>query len=151
MLLKLFAHAADLFNVTILLAVLCALALAAAAASLFSLVYAKALVRGANQQARNRHTELESALTAAQSSLEELGATVREMGQQPVVAASPGPIRPGLNLTVRSQVLRMHRHGENSEKIAKTLAIPRQEVDLLLKVHRIVLKSMEVNEASPRQ
>ena len=149
---KVTSHTADLSSVTILLAILCALALTAAACSLFSLVYAKALVRRATQQARDRQTELQSALETAQSSVAELSATVREMGQQPaVVAAAPGLIRPGLNLTVRSQVLRMHRHGENSEKIAKCLSVPRQEVELLLKVHRIVLKSMELSEAGSRR
>jgi hypothetical protein len=33
----------------------------------------------------------------------------------------------------------MHRHGESAEQIAGALQVPRQEVDLLLKVHRIVL------------
>ena len=33
----------------------------------------------------------------------------------------------------------MHRRGDPPEQIAATLAVSRQEVDLLLKVHRIVM------------
>jgi hypothetical protein len=36
----------------------------------------------------------------------------------------------------------MHRRGEGVEQIASALELPRQEVDLLLKVHRIVLSSV---------
>jgi hypothetical protein len=36
----------------------------------------------------------------------------------------------------------MHRHGEGAEQIAAALDLPRQEVELLLKVHRIVLSSV---------
>jgi hypothetical protein len=36
----------------------------------------------------------------------------------------------------------MHRHGEGAAQIASALELPRQEVDLLLKVHRIILSSV---------
>jgi hypothetical protein len=36
----------------------------------------------------------------------------------------------------------MHRRGEAPDQIASTLEMPRQEVDLLLKVHRIVLSNV---------
>jgi hypothetical protein len=35
----------------------------------------------------------------------------------------------------------MHRRGESAERIASELEIPPQEVELLIKVHRIVLGS----------
>jgi hypothetical protein len=44
-----------------------------------------------------------------------------------------------MNLSKRSQVLRMHRRGDPPDQIATSLAVPRQEVELLLKVQRIVL------------
>ena len=48
----------------------------------------------------------------------------------------------GLNLTKRTQVLRMYRNGEPSDRIASLLDLPRQEVDLLIKVNGIVIKSI---------
>ncbi len=43
-----------------------------------------------------------------------------------------------INLTKRSQALRMYRRGETPEQIAAALQLPRNEVDLLLKVHQSV-------------
>ena len=40
-----------------------------------------------------------------------------------------------LNITKRSQALRMSRSGDSPERIAAALGIPRNEVQLLLKVH----------------
>jgi hypothetical protein len=42
----------------------------------------------------------------------------------------------------RSQVLRMQRRGDAPEQIAIALEVPLQEVDLLLKVQRIVLRNL---------
>jgi hypothetical protein len=36
----------------------------------------------------------------------------------------------------------MHRRGDSPERIAAALDIPLQEVDLLLKVHRIVISNI---------
>ena len=47
--------------------------------------------------------------------------------------------RTGLNLTKRAQALRMHRRGDPTEQIAAMLELPLQEVNLLLKVHSIVV------------
>ena len=72
--------------------------------------------------------------------LEALAEDVRELRQYPGAAVSSDGIpKPGLNLNRRSQALRMHRRGEASEQIAANLGVPRQEVDLLLKIHRIVM------------
>jgi len=57
---------------------------------------------------------------------------------------SPGPAAgQPLNLNKRGQVLRMRRRGENPETIAAALSIPRNEVDLLLKVHQMSLEQVE--------
>jgi hypothetical protein len=58
------------------------------------------------------------------------------------VAVIPGAPRPALNLDKRSQALRLHRRGESPPQIAAMLEIPLQELELLLKVHRIVLRSI---------
>ena len=43
-----------------------------------------------------------------------------------------------MNLTRRSQVLRMARRGDNPEQIAAELGLPENEVQLLLKVQKIL-------------
>jgi len=45
-------------------------------------------------------------------------------------------------MTKRSQALRRHRQGDPPEEIAAALDLPHQDVDFLLKVHRIVLSSL---------
>jgi hypothetical protein len=74
--------------------------------------------------------------------LDALTAQVRELERQPAVALTPGLPKPGMNVVKRSQALRMHRRGERPEQIAAALELPRQEVDLLLKVHSIVISSI---------
>ena len=49
----------------------------------------------------------------------------------------------GFNSTVRSKVLKMHRLGQSPDKIAEALRVPKGEVDLLVKVHRIVMRPYE--------
>jgi hypothetical protein len=60
-------------------------------------------------------------------------------------AASPAlGVKPGaLSGTVRSKVLKMHRLGQAPEKIADNLRVPKGEVDLLVKVHQIVMRPYE--------
>lgn len=48
-----------------------------------------------------------------------------------------------LNLNKRGQVLRMRRRGESPETIAAALSLPRNEVDLLLKVHQLALEQVD--------
>jgi hypothetical protein len=50
-------------------------------------------------------------------------------------------VKSSLNLNKRTQVVRMSRRGETAASIASSLSIPRKEVDLLLKVYRLMLKS----------
>jgi hypothetical protein len=59
-------------------------------------------------------------------------------------AAAATPAAPALNVSRRSQALRLHRTGQSAEQIAQTLAIPANEVRLLLKVHQLVLDRFQV-------
>ena len=65
----------------------------------------------------------------------------REFQREPCFHRLRRRPKPGLNLSKRSQALRMHRRGEAPEQIAEALELPLQEVDLLLKVHRIVIEA----------
>lgn len=52
----------------------------------------------------------------------------------------PPPGSVGVDANQRTQVLRLARRGERPEQIAAELRVPRNEVDLLLKVQRAVVK-----------
>ena len=128
----------------IILAILSALVLTGAAVSVFALQRAHHLLRDVE---RRRLEPLPAASAAPAQDLrdavEGLAAQVHELQKAPPAAAlDPAVPRPGLNLSKRSQALRMHRRGESADKIAAELQLPRQEVDLLLKVHRIVLSTV---------
>ena len=73
--------------------------------------------------------------------LEQVESAVATIGQQqaePAAAPAAPTVRPSLNLTRRTQALRMRRRGESAESIAAALAAPRNEIELLLKVYEMV-------------
>jgi hypothetical protein len=79
---------------------------------------------------------------AAQSN-ESLAMQIQEMGSAmarmrddvPEAAELPAAFGPSLNLTKRARALRMHVRGESIETIAAALGAPRNEIELLLKLH----------------
>ena len=82
------------------------------------------------------------AIEAAQTRYTVIASELESVKLQPAVEILPGTPRPSMNVTRRSQALRLHRKGDSAERIADTLAIPRQEIDLLLKVHQLVLNNL---------
>ena len=123
-------------------AILSGLGLATVALSFFGLVRANALVRDARRRAKADQEQCEAVLESLRESQTSLAAELREIRQQPSIATVSTLPRPGLNLTKRSHALRMHRRGDPPDRIAAALDIPLQEVDLLLKVHRIVIRDL---------
>jgi hypothetical protein len=117
-------------------------AVAAFGASLLGAWRSQALVELAEERGRVRLEELQTTVAGLQKTLDGQTAHFKDVEHQPLVQTVPAVLRPGLNLGKRSQVLRMHRNGEAAERIAAALEIPRQEVDLLIKVHRIVIASL---------
>ena len=74
-----------------------------------------------------------------QLQVEELHQRLRDTEERAGIStALPAP-RASLNLNKRTQVLRMSRRGERPENIAASLSLPRREVELLLKIHGLVL------------
>jgi hypothetical protein len=82
----------------------------------------------------------ESVLGEVRSTIQRLENDLREVEGQTGMLVAPAPAKSGLNLSKRTQVLRMHRAGEDSAGIAAQLGLPRAEVELLIKVHRMVLE-----------
>lgn len=119
----------------------CGFALAALGLSLLALVRARAILRRAETAAAPPSAPAEAAIGILQQAVEELREQVEELRRHPAPAPALAA-RHALNLDKRSQALRMHRRGESPEQIAAVLEIPLQQVDLLLKVHRIVLSNI---------
>ncbi|MGA2574910.1 MAG: hypothetical protein ABSH24_02695 [Bryobacteraceae bacterium] len=88
---------------------------------------------------RQQVQALETALGDARLAAQSLETDLREVERQTGMLVAPAPARSGLNLSKRTHVLRMHRAGQDSAGIAAALALPRSEVELLIKVHRIVV------------
>jgi hypothetical protein len=127
-------------NVLLLpLSILCGLILCGTAISLFAVYRAHGLLRQMNQRAAERQLHDEAGMQALRDTVTALSTQFHDLQSHPPVAPPTGLPKPGLNLSKRSQALRMHRHGEGAAQIASALELPRQEVDLLLKVHRIIL------------
>lgn len=97
----------------------------------------KSDMRSGDQKLLSRHEALESEWKAR---FEELEKKHQELAGQVQVFALPAQPKALINLTRRSQALQLHRQGEPPEQIAAALGLPRNEVDLLLKVNALVLK-----------
>src|SRR5690348_15202378 len=105
------------------LSILCGLILAGATISLFALRRVQRLSRDMNARAsaavtpapKESDRELRQAVEAIAAELNELR---NSASAEPPDPAGP---RPGLNVTKRSQALRLHRRGESIEQIATAL------------------------------
>ena len=126
----------------ILVACAAVLAVAAVGVSLFSAWRSQMMVLTADQRARSGREECEAAIEALSAKIDSLTVQVRGMEHVAPAVASYALPRPGLNLSKRSQALRMHRKGDRTDQIAAALGVPLQEVDLLIKVHRIVISNI---------
>ena len=125
------------------LALLSALILTGAAVSIYALQRVHHLLREVEQRRLEPLPGAGDPTGDLRDTVAALAAQVHELQKSPPVGVlEPALPRPGLNLSKRSQALRLHRRGESAEKIAAELQLPRQEVDLLLKVHRIVLSTV---------
>ena len=117
--------------------------------SLVLFVTVKAEVGALAASGRREREALEAQAAAARAEIEELreavshlAASLREMEEASGALVPPPPARSGLNFTVRSQVLRRHRLGEEPPAIATSMGLPLTEVNLLLKVNRLVLEKL---------
>ncbi len=86
---------------------------------------------------RKREQELQLAGEEMRQTLEALREALEKAGEGPAPAAPPAA---SLNMNKRAQALRMYRRGERPEQIAAALNVPLNEIELLLKVHRTVVR-----------
>jgi DNA-binding NarL/FixJ family response regulator len=125
-----------------LAALVTALAMAALAVSLYALYGAQKLCHAAQLTMKSVREECAAAIEAAQSQYAVIASELQSARLQPPVEILPGTSRPSMNVTRRSQALRLHRNGDSSDRIAAALEVPRQEIDLLIKVHQLVLNNL---------
>ncbi len=93
---------------------------------------------------QKRVSALEADLAAKMEMLDERW---KELSQISGLLVAPAAPRSGLNLNKRSQALRLSRRGETPREIATALALPRNEVELLIKVQKILLSGMDAPKA----
>ncbi|HWC98023.1 MAG TPA: hypothetical protein VG456_14785 [Candidatus Sulfopaludibacter sp.] len=128
---------------TIALASLSLLTLTALILSATAFFQARSIARAAARAPEPVSAEADPAIQGLRHDLDGLAAQIHAMQQLPMQNSAPAPPRGGLNLAKRSQALRLHRHGNPAGQIASVLDIPLQEVELLLKVHQIVISNLQ--------
>jgi hypothetical protein len=101
---------------------------------------------------RRKQNAIEAAIGLLSVEFAEVKRAVEEAESRTGVLVAPTPPRAGVNLTTRSQALRMYRRGETIQRIAAALEVPEQEVELLIKVQRLALDApLPEDEPAPAQ
>jgi hypothetical protein len=83
---------------------------------------------------------LQSLRLSMETRIKDLEARVEELQSAPPYGPNPPALTTvqSMNLTLRAKALRMHSRGETVPRIAAALGVPREEVDLLLKLERMI-------------
>lgn len=118
------------------------LAVSSAVLGVIALTRAGRLFRLAEEKSTAGLADCHTAIDSLADAVDKLSRIQSEMERQMASATVAAPHKPSLNLTKRSQALRLYRRGDPAEQIASVLEVPRQEVDLLIKVHEIVMTSL---------
>jgi hypothetical protein len=133
--------------VPLVLGVSVVFAVSALMVSLFAIWRTRAMVDAAERRIKTANEKSEALMRRWRDSRESISvpdrdAAQRDLPREVVPVAAAGQPKSSLNINKRSQVLRMQRRGNTPEQIAIALEVPLQEVDLLLKVQRIVLGNL---------
>lgn len=105
---------------------------------LYLFVLLKCEIRKLETRWTRRHQALEETIRKMQADIEDARTRLREAEERAGVLVPPVPPRSGLNLNKRTQALRMFARGSSPEQIAAALTLPENEVQLLLKVQRVL-------------
>lgn len=121
-------------------ALLVGLTLAAVGLSIYLVLRAQSLLRAADTVIRSKDAVVEASMAELQARLEALRREVRELERRPDFAGDN--TRAGMNITRRTQVLRLHRRGDGTQAIAASLGLRRHEVELLVKIHSMAMNGV---------
>jgi hypothetical protein len=97
---------------------------------------------------RSETARLSAEIADLKTKLRELELDLEQTGNSGLPATSAAGTN-GVNSTLRSKVLKMHRLGQSPERIAGSLRLPQGEVDLLVKVHSIVMRPYQDVQLAP--
>lgn len=115
------------------------------AAGLFFCVYLFVTLKREIQllasRSKRQHQSHDERARDLESNLEQMRSTIQQAEEHG--APVPLPIPSGMNLSKRTQTLRLARRGESPEHIAAALSLPHREVELILKVHGILAASLD--------
>ena len=77
---------------------------------------------------------------STEAKISEMSAKILELQSMPEPVAAPAPSMAfqGMNMTTRAKVLRMYRRGETISGIAGALGVQQEEVQLLLKLDKLL-------------
>jgi len=100
-------------------------------AGLFLFFALKVELSALKRSGETARDELTGRLKETEAALANLRETAAEAGERNT------PQGPALNLTRRTQALRMYRRGETVETIAGALRTPRNEIQLLIKLQEL--------------
>ncbi len=115
----------------------CILAAAGLMLAVFLFVTLKQELQRGRRSCEARQQAGEAALGEMREGLAEIATRLAELEQFAAALPKIGPPQGPINTTRRAQVLQMGRRGEPPEQIAAALGLPRNEVELVLKMRRI--------------
>ena len=118
---------------------------------LFFLLSFEKEIRGLKSRLGRRQAGDSAATRDLKVQVQELNERLRDAEERAGIPIAPPAPKASLNLNKRTQVLRMSRRGERSENIAASLSLPRREVELLLKIHGLVLNGATEKPAANQQ
>jgi hypothetical protein len=108
-----------------------------------------ALFFGINQRMRKLGTRFDTRETAIEKDAARISNAIKELDGRIAIqekedrqlgGSEPGG---GLNSILRGKVLKMHRLGQPADRISEVLRVPWGEVELLVKVHAIVMRTYQ--------
>ena len=109
-----------------------------------------ALFFGSNQRVRKLQTRVQARQAGGEVEVSRISNAIKELdkriGGLEKEERQLGNMEQGaggLNSTLRGKVLKMHRLGQPAERIAEMLRVPRGQVDLLVKVHAVVMRTYQ--------
>lgn len=106
---------------------------------LYMFLCLKREIQGLKARIRERGAQADAANREMLAQIEEMRSDLRQAEDNCALFVPPKPPVSGMNLNKRTQVLRMFRRGDHPDQIATSLNLPRNEVELLVKVYKIAV------------
>ena len=100
-------------------------------------------VRKIGSRSNTREAALEKESTRTSNALSELNNRIAILEREDRQLGNTEPGGSGLSSTLRGKVLKMYRLGQPADRISEVLRVPRGEVDLLVKVHTLVMRTYQ--------